>query len=48
MEEQQTPFQAAIKPGLTMGLVALAVTYITYFIDSSLLASVWFGMVSLV
>ncbi|OOG73303.1 DUF4199 domain-containing protein [Algoriphagus sp. A40] len=48
MEEQQTPFQAAIKPGLTMGLVALAVTYIAYFIDSSLLASAWFALVSLV
>ncbi|MDP2043439.1 MAG: DUF4199 domain-containing protein [Algoriphagus sp.] len=48
MEEQQTPFQAAIKPGLTMGLVALAVTYIAYFIDSSLLASGWFALISLV
>lgn len=48
MEEQQTPFQAAVKPGLTMGLVALAVTYIAYFIDSSLLASGWFALISLV
>ena len=48
MEEQQTPLQAAIKPGLTMGLVALAVTYIAYFIDSSLLASGWFALVALV
>lgn len=48
MEEQQTPFQAAIKPGLTMGLVALAVTYIAYFIDSSLFASAWFALVALV
>lgn len=48
MEEQQTPFQAAIKPGLIMGLVALAVTYIAYFIDSSLLASAWFALVALV
>lgn len=48
MEEQQTPFQAAIKPGLIMGLVALAVTYIAYFIDSSLLASAWFTLVALV
>lgn len=48
MEEQQTPFQAAIKPGLTMGLVALAVTYIAYFIDPSLLASGWFALVALV
>lgn len=48
MEEQQTPLQAAVKPGLTMGLVALAVTYIAYFIDSSLLASAWFALVALV
>jgi len=48
MEEQQSPFQAAIKPGITMGLVSLAVTYIAYFIDSSLLASVWFGLSTLV
>lgn len=48
MEEQQTPLQAAIKPGLTMGLVALAITYIAYFIDATLLASAWFGIVALV
>jgi hypothetical protein len=48
MEEQQTPFQASVKPGLTIGLVSLALTYIAYFIDSSLLASAWFGLVALV
>ncbi|MDX5340317.1 MAG: DUF4199 domain-containing protein [Cyclobacteriaceae bacterium] len=49
MEEQaQTPFQAAIRPGITIGLVALAITYIAYFIDSTLLASGWFGLVALV
>lgn len=48
MEEQQTPLQASIKPGLTMGLVALAVTYIAYFIEPSLLASGWFALVALV
>ena len=48
MEERQTPFQAAIKPGLTMGLVALAITYIAYFIDSSLLASFWILLIALV
>jgi hypothetical protein len=47
MEEQQTPFQASVKPGLTIGLVSLALTYIAYFIDSSLLASAWFGLVAL-
>lgn len=45
MEEQvQSPFQAAIKPGITMGLLALALTYIAYFIDSTLLATWWFGL----
>lgn len=48
MEEQQSPFQAAIKPGLTMGLAALAITYIAYFVDSSLLASMWMLLVALV
>ncbi|SDA93548.1 Protein of unknown function [Algoriphagus alkaliphilus] len=40
--------QAAVKPGLTIGLISLAITYLAYFIDSSLLASGWFGLVSLV
>ena len=48
MEEQQSPFQAAIKPGITIGLVSLAVTFIAYFIDSTLLASGWFGLVAIV
>jgi hypothetical protein len=48
MEEQQSPFQAAIKPGMTIGLVSLAVTYIAYFIDSTLLASPWFGLLAIV
>ncbi|REG90506.1 DUF4199 domain-containing protein [Algoriphagus antarcticus] len=48
MEEQQSPFQAAIKPGLTIGLVSLALTFIAYFIDSSLLGSAWFGLVAIV
>jgi uncharacterized membrane protein len=48
MEEQETPMQAALKPGLTIGLISLAITYLAYFIDSSLLASGWFGLVSLV
>jgi len=47
-ESAQTPFQAAIKPGLTIGLAALAITYVAYFINSSLLASGWFGLVALV
>ena len=48
MEEQQSPFQAAIKPGITIGLVSLAITFIAYFIDSTLLASGWFLLISLI
>lgn len=48
METQQSPFQAAIKPGLTIGLVSLALTFIAYFIDSSLLGSGWFLLFSVV
>ncbi len=48
MEESQSPFQAAVKPGLTMGLISLAVTFIAYFIDPTLLASGWFALVALV
>ncbi|MDR7132147.1 cbb3-type cytochrome oxidase subunit 3 [Algoriphagus sp. 4150] len=48
MEVQQSPFQAAIKPGLTIGLVSLAIIFLAYFVNSSLLASGWFGFVSLV
>lgn len=49
MEEQaQSPFQAAIKPGITIGLVSLVLTYLAYFIDSSLLTKWWFGLIALV
>lgn len=47
MEEKQSPFQAAIRPGLTMGLVSLAVTFIAYFIDSTLLASGYFALIAI-
>jgi hypothetical protein len=48
MEQQHSPFQAALKPGLIIGLLALAFTYIAYFIDSTLLGSMWLGLLSLV
>lgn len=48
MEQQQSPFQAAIKPGLTIGLVSLAITFVAYFIDATLLGSAWFGLVAIV
>lgn len=44
----QSPVQAAIQPGLTMGLITVAITYVAYFIDSSLLASMWLGLIGLV
>ncbi|MCR9084704.1 DUF4199 domain-containing protein [Algoriphagus sp. NF] len=47
MEEKQTPFQAAVRPGLTIGLVSVALTFLVYFIDSSLLVAGWFGLVAL-
>lgn len=48
MEKRQSPFQAAIQPGLTIGLVTVAYTFLAYFIDSSLLASAWFGLVAII
>ncbi|NVJ84906.1 MAG: DUF4199 domain-containing protein [Algoriphagus sp.] len=48
MEERQTPVQAAIRPGLTIGLISVALTYVAYFVDSTMLASGWFGLVALV
>lgn len=48
MEEQQSPFKAAIQPGITIGLISLALTFIAYFIDATLLGSAWFGLVALV
>lgn len=48
MEEQQSPFQAAIKPGITIGLVSLMITYLIYFVDSTMLVSGWFGFVAIV
>lgn len=44
----QSPAQAAIQPGLVMGLITVAITYVAYFIDSSLLASMWLGLIGLV
>lgn len=46
--ETQTPSAAAVKPGLILGLIGIVITYLGYFIDSSLLASGSFGLVSIV
>lgn len=48
MEAEQSPFQAAIKPGLVTGLVLTVITYLLYFVDYQLLGSGWLGMGSLV
>ena len=47
-EQAQSPIQSAIRPGIILGLVSLVLTYVAYFIDSSLLASGYFGLVALV
>lgn len=48
METHQKPFQAAVKPGVVIGLILTVLTYLLYFVDYSLLASQWTGLVSLV
>ena len=47
-EQAPSPIQSAVKPGLTIGLVTLVLSYLAYFIDSSYLASGYFGLVVLV
>ncbi len=48
MEEQQSAVQAAVRPGLIMGLISLALTYLIYFVDSAILVNGWFGLAFLV
>jgi hypothetical protein len=47
-EQAQSPIQSAVRPGIILGLVSLVLTYVAYFIDSSYLASGYFGLVVLV
>jgi hypothetical protein len=47
-EQAQSPIQSAVRPGVILGLVSLVLTYVAYFIDSSFLASGYFGLVVLV
>ena len=47
-EQAQSPIQSAVRPGVILGLVSLVLTYVAYFIDSSYLASGYFGLVVLV
>lgn len=48
MKTTDTPFQEAVKPGVILGLISMVVYYCGYFIDSALLASTWFSLISLV
>lgn len=43
-EQVSSPFQSAIKPGLTIGLVTLAISYLAYFVDVSLLTAWYYGL----
>lgn len=47
-DQAQSPIQSAVRPGITLGLISLVLTYFAYFIDSSYLASGYFGLVALV
>ena len=47
-DQAQSPIQSAVRPGIILGLVSLVLTYVAYFIDSSYLASGYFGLVVLV
>ncbi len=47
-EQAPSPIQSAVRPGLIIGLVSLVITYIAYFIDSSYLASGYFGLIALI
>ena len=47
-DQTQSPIQSAVRPGIILGLVSLVLTYVAYFIDSSYLASGYFGLVALV
>ncbi len=47
-EQAQSPIQSAVRPGIIQGLIFLVLTYVTYFIDSSYLASAYFGLIAMV
>lgn len=49
MEETTAPttFQASLRAGLIMGLISIAIIFLIYFFDSSLLASGGFGLISM-
>ena len=46
-EEVVSPFQTAVKAGIVVGLVTLAIYYVAYFIDVEALSSAWIGFLLL-
>lgn len=48
METHETPFRAALRTGLVLGLMMMVIVYLIYFIEASLLASNWFGLAVLI
>ncbi|MBD8490151.1 DUF4199 domain-containing protein [Echinicola sp. CAU 1574] len=47
METQETPFRAALRSGLIIGMIMLVITFLVYFIDTSMLTKWWFGLLAL-
>ncbi|QDH81389.1 DUF4199 domain-containing protein [Echinicola soli] len=41
METQETPFKAALRSGMILGLISLVISYLVYFVDATLFASSW-------
>lgn len=46
-EEVSSPFQAALKAGVVIGLVTLVIYYLAYFINVEIISSMWIGFVML-
>ncbi|MDO9553785.1 DUF4199 domain-containing protein [Rhodonellum sp.] len=44
MENENTPFKAGLNSGLILGLISVVLTYVIYFVDSSLLAAWYVGI----
>jgi hypothetical protein len=47
METEHSPFQAALKAGIIIGLILTVITFVCYFVDYNLLGSSWLGFGSL-
>ncbi|AWW29753.1 DUF4199 domain-containing protein [Echinicola strongylocentroti] len=41
METQETPFKAALRSGMIVGLISLVISYLVYFINATSMASSW-------